>query len=88
MRRFVASAVALASVLFVSVAAACPVCASREEPTSLRWYALGAFILTPWFVAGAIALYIRKGWLAEQRSTLPTAVALPTALPLTPENFE
>jgi hypothetical protein len=52
--------------MFTSVALACPVCASREEATDLRWVALGAFILTPWIVVGAIALYIRRGMLAER----------------------
>ncbi len=69
-RRAVAVVTALVTVLYTSVAAACPVCASREEPSSLRWVALGAFIVTPWIVAGAIAHYIRKGALEERADTL------------------
>ncbi len=68
-RRAVAALFALATVTLGSVAAACPVCA-RDEPGDLRWYALGVFIVSPWIVAGAIALYIRKGMAAE-RSSLP-----------------
>ena len=69
-RKLTASMLALVTVLFASVAAACPVCASREEPSSLRWVALGAFIVTPWIVATVVALYIRKGALAERRESL------------------
>lgn len=73
-------AFALLTALFVatvaSAAAACPVCASREEAGQLRWVALGAFIVTPWIVAGAVALYIRRGLLAEQGDPgrLPTEI--------------
>ena len=71
LRRAVATWFALATVLFTSVAAACPVCASREEASSLRWVALGAFIISPWFIAGAVALYIRRGMHAERNQTGP-----------------
>lgn len=69
-RKLTASMFGVVTVLLASVAAACPVCASREEPSSLRWVALGAFIVTPWIVATVVALYIRKGALAERRESL------------------
>ena len=73
MRKLVALASALTVSLSASFALACPVCASREEPSSLRWIALGAFIVAPWFVAGAVGLYLRRGFLAERRALqLPT----------------
>lgn len=65
-RRTLSVLAALVTTFLASAAAACPVCASREEPTSLRWVALGAFILTPWIVAGVIAFYIKKGESAER----------------------
>ena len=78
MRNTIATLVATATGLVSSAALACPVCASREEPSSLRWVALGAFIVSPWIVAGVIAFYIRKGALAERAMQLPSAGPLPT----------
>jgi hypothetical protein len=62
--------VAVTMTLLASVASACPVCASREEPSSLRWVALGAFIVTPWLIAGGVALYIKRGADLERRESL------------------
>lgn len=67
LRRALALLTALCVATLASAAAACPVCASREEAGQLRWVALGAFIITPWIVAAGVALYIRRGLLAEQR---------------------
>ena len=72
-RRLIALGTVLLATLWATAAAACPVCASREEATSLRWVALGAFIISPWIVAAVVALYIRKGTLAEKgEAPLPT----------------
>ena len=55
------SAMAALAVVFVSeLAWACPVCAQREEPGSLQWFALGALVVLPWFVVGGAAWWMKR----------------------------
>ena len=51
---------ATATVLAADVALACPVCAQREEPGSLQWFALGALVVLPWFVVGGAAWWMKR----------------------------
>ena len=60
MTRLIAVVTGLVVLLSASIASACPVCATREGPGSLQWVALAAFVLSPWFIAGYIAYWIRK----------------------------
>lgn len=64
------SLAALWVLIFPAIASACPVCATREEGGSLRWVALGAFVLSPWIVSAFVALWIRNNVLnAPHRGT-------------------
>lgn len=51
---------ALGTLLVAEVARACPVCAQREEPGSLQWFALGALVVLPWFVVGGAAWWMKR----------------------------
>ncbi len=68
MRRWAALWAALGIVLSSAIASACPVCAAREEGGSMRWIALGAFVLSPWIVSAFVALWIRNN---TKKSLLP-----------------
>ena len=57
---------ALTTLLVAQIAHACPVCAQREDGGLMSDVALGALIVAPWIVAGAVALYIRRLVKAEQ----------------------
>lgn len=50
-----------AAFLTPAIAAACPVCASRPTGGVGQWIVLGAFILLPYPVVGAVIKYIRSG---------------------------
>jgi hypothetical protein len=76
-RRFVAVSAGLVALLSAEIAAACPTCASREEPGSLRWFAIGALMLSPWIVAGSIALYIKRGMRREAQGNQLSMENLP-----------
>ncbi len=60
MRALWTTLTALAIVAVANVAQACPVCASREEAGSMSWIALGAFVLSPWFIAVAFGIWLRR----------------------------
>jgi len=50
-----------AALLMPAIAAACPVCASRPTGGVGQWIVLGAFILLPYPLVGAVIKYIRSG---------------------------
>jgi len=50
----------LAAFLTPAIAAACPVCASKPNGVG-QWIVLGAFILLPYPLVGAVIKYIRSG---------------------------
>jgi len=60
LRRWVIAA-SLAAALWATGASACPACAGRDNdnPNRTAWM-LGAMILLPWTVAGAVVLVLRK----------------------------
>ncbi|HZN93917.1 MAG TPA: hypothetical protein VFB81_14495 [Myxococcales bacterium] len=60
LRRWVIAA-SLCAGLWASAAAACPACAGRDNdnPNRTAWL-LGAMILLPWTVAGAVVVALRK----------------------------
>jgi hypothetical protein len=60
MRATLSAMAALAVVLVSELAWACPVCAQREEPGSLQWFALGALVVLPWFVVGGAAWWMKR----------------------------
>lgn len=51
------AAIVLASLGVPSVARACPSC--QLDVNGETWWVIGIFMITPWFVVGAIALAIR-----------------------------
>lgn len=58
MRRTLATAIGLWVTFVSAYAAACPVCAQRDEEGVMRYVALGALVVLPWFVVGGAALYL------------------------------
>jgi hypothetical protein len=58
MRRVLATAIGIWVTLVSAYAAACPVCAQRDEEGVMRYIALGALVILPWFVVGGAALYL------------------------------
>lgn len=56
---FTALCTGLGTVLVAPAAAACPVCAQRQEGP-LGTIALGVFIFMPWLIAVTVGHYIRK----------------------------
>ena len=58
MRRLLATATGLWVTFASAYAAACPVCAQRDEEGVMRYVALGALVFLPWFVVGGAALYL------------------------------
>jgi len=50
-----------AALLTPAIALACPVCASRPTGGVGQWVVLGAFILLPYPLVGAVIKYIRSG---------------------------
>lgn len=61
LRHALGLAMAALGMLWAEVAAACPVCAQRNELGGpLRSVALGVLIVAPWFVALAVGIYIKK----------------------------
>ena len=59
MKRSLALLTGLGTVLAAPAAAACPVCAQRQEGP-LGTIALGVFIFMPWLIAVTVGHYIRK----------------------------
>jgi hypothetical protein len=45
--------------LSASAVHACPVCA-RDEPGSMGWISIVAFVLSPWLIVATIGLWIRS----------------------------
>ncbi len=64
-RALVSIVAAALAALAPSVAAACPVCATREGSGPLGTVALGALIVAPWFAALGVGFWIRRGLLEE-----------------------
>lgn len=58
MRRVLATAIGLWVTFLSTYAAACPVCAQRDEEGVMRYIALGALVVLPWFVVGGAAIYL------------------------------
>jgi hypothetical protein len=60
MKRFAAAAVALTVGTVSQAAWACPVCAQRQDGGAMGTIALATLVISPWFIALAIGLYIRR----------------------------
>ena len=58
MRRLLTTAIGLWVTFVSTYAAACPVCAQRDEEGIMRYIALGALVVLPWVVVGGAALYL------------------------------
>jgi hypothetical protein len=68
-KRWVAIASALVVLAVTNMAAACPVCATRQDGGTLGWVALGAFVISPWIIALSVGLWIRNN--ARRSMELP-----------------
>jgi hypothetical protein len=71
MKRPLALLSCLGTVLAAPAAAACPVCAQRQEGP-LGTIALGVFIFMPWLIAITVGHYIRKNSVSGASSSLRT----------------
>jgi hypothetical protein len=60
-RSLTAALAGAAALLTPALALACPVCSSRPSGGVGQWIVLGAFILLPYPLVGAVIKYIRSG---------------------------